>query len=220
MRRSKDRMDERANVISRLRQASARTPNRDDAATRSPQMTDSTVRVSLAQDEAFMRAAIEEARLAAADGDVPVGAVVIDSAGNIIGRGRNRRELHQDPTAHAEIEAIRDAARHRGAWRLIDTTVYVTLEPCPMCAGALVNARVGRVVYGCKDLKAGAVDTHFAIGRLVGLNHRFDVQGDVLYDECVSLLRSFFAERRKPKVGLDQFSQDEPTAETNPASSS
>lgn len=158
-----------------------------------------------------MRVALEEARSAADAGDVPVGAVVVDASGVIIGRGRNRREVCQDPTAHAEMEAIRDAARTRTSWRLIDTTVYVTLEPCPMCAGALVNARVGRVVYGCKDLKAGAVDTHFAIGRLVGLNHRFEVQGDVLYDECVSLLRSFFATRRKPKASTEQLSQDEPT---------
>lgn len=172
-------------------------------------------RVTLAQDEKFMRAAIEEARRAGDDGDVPVGAIVVDAAGNIIGRGRNRREVCQDPTAHAEIEAIREAARTRRAWRLLGTTVYVTLEPCPMCAGALVNARVGRVVYGCKDLKAGAVDTHFAIGRLVGLNHRFEVQGDVLYDECVSLLRAFFAARRKNKAAPEQFSQDEPTTETN-----
>jgi tRNA(adenine34) deaminase len=172
-------------------------------------------RVSSAQDEVFMRAAIDEARLAGNDGDVPVGAVVVDSSGVIIGRGRNRREVCQDPTAHAEVEAIRDAARNRGAWRLIGTTVYVTLEPCPMCAGALVNARVSRVVYGCKDLKAGAVDTHFAIGRLIGLNHRFEVQADVLYDECVSLLRAFFAARRKNKSAPEKFSQDEPVAETN-----
>jgi tRNA(adenine34) deaminase len=180
---------------------------------------DATTRVTLARDEAFMRAAIEEARRAGDDGDVPVGAVVVDASGNIIGRGRNRREVCQDPTAHAEVEAIRDAARTRGAWRLLDTTVYVTLEPCPMCAGALVNARVARVVYGCKDLKAGAVDTHFAIGRLVGLNHRFEVQADVLYDECVGLLRAFFAARRKSKVVPDQLGQDEPVTETNDASS-
>jgi tRNA(adenine34) deaminase len=179
------------------------------------QPPDGSTRVMHTQDETFMRAALHEARLAGVDGDVPVGAVVVDAAGVIIGRGRNRREVCQDPTAHAEIEAIRHAARTRGAWRLIDTTVYVTLEPCPMCAGALVNARVGRVVYGCKDLKAGAVDTHFAIGRLVGLNHRFEVQGDVLYEECVGLLRSFFAARRKSKNATEQLSQDELTTETN-----
>jgi len=179
---------------------------------------ETSARVMRVQDEAFMHAALEEARHAKDAGDVPVGAIVVDAAGVIIGRGRNRREVCQDPTAHAEIEAIRDAARTRGAWRLLDTTVYVTLEPCPMCAGALVNARVARVVYGCKDLKAGAVDTHFAIGRLVGLNHRFEVQADVLYDECVGLLRGFFAARRRNKTGLDQVSQDEPVAETNDVS--
>lgn len=174
-----------------------------------------TTRVTRTPDEAFMREALDEARRAGNDGDVPVGAVIVDASGVIIGRGRNRREVCQDPTAHAEVEAIRDAARTRGAWRLLDTTMYVTLEPCPMCAGALVNARVSRVVYGCKDLKAGAVDTHFAIGRLVGLNHRFEVQGDVLYNECVGLLRAFFAARRKTKVTSDPISQDEPSTETN-----
>lgn len=171
------------------------------------------------RDVSFMRVALEEARRAGEDGDVPVGAIVVDADGTIIGRGRNRREVCQDPTAHAEVEAIRNATRTRGAWRLIDTTVYVTLEPCPMCAGALVNARVSRVVYGCKDLKAGAVDTHFAIGRLVGLNHRFEVQGDVLHDECVGLLRSFFSARRKNKVAPNELSQDEPLSETNKTSS-
>ncbi len=172
-----------------------------------------------ARDVSFMREAILEARRAGDDGDVPVGAIIVDAAGNIIGRGRNRREVCQDPTAHAEMEAIRDAAKARGAWRLVDTTIYVTLEPCPMCAGALVNARVGRVVYGCKDLKAGAVDTHFAIGRLIGLNHRFEVQGDVLHDDCVGLLRSFFAARRKNKSSQEQLSQDELVAETNTSES-
>lgn len=171
------------------------------------------------RDIAFMRSALEEARRAADDGDVPVGAILIDASGTIIGRGRNRREVCQDPTAHAEIEAIRDAARTRGSWRLVDTTMYVTLEPCPMCAGALVNARVARVVYGCKDLKAGAVDTHFAIGRLVGLNHRFDVQGDVLHDDCANMLRTFFSARRKPKVGPDNQHEEGPAAETNNPSS-
>ncbi len=171
-------------------------------------------RVPVAHDEEFMRAAIDEARLAAEAGDVPVGAVVVDASGNIIGRGRNRRELLQDSTAHAEVEAIRDAARSRNAWRLIGTTVYVTLEPCPMCAGALVNARVARVVYGCKDPKAGAVDTLFSIGRDTRLNHRFEVQADVLADECANLLRAFFAARRKPKSVPDKPGPDEPALVT------
>ncbi|MDC0742224.1 tRNA adenosine(34) deaminase TadA [Polyangium mundeleinium] len=155
---------------------------------------------ALARDAAFMRAAIEEAVAAANSGDVPVGAVLVDAAGTIVGRGRNRRELLQDPTAHAEVEALRDAARQRGAWRLAGFTVYVTLEPCPMCAGALVNARVSRLVYGCTDPKAGAVDTLFTIGRDLRLNHRYEVQGGVLADECAGLLRAFFAPRRKEKA--------------------
>ena len=101
-------------------------------------------------DEQWMQAAIEEARLAEAEGEVPVGAVIVHD-GQIIGRGHNERELSQDPTTHAEMIAIRQAARALGSWRLIDTTLYVTLEPCPMCAGALVNARVPRVVWGCND---------------------------------------------------------------------
>jgi tRNA(adenine34) deaminase len=166
----------------------------------------------LAQDESFMRAALEEAALAGQAGDVPVGAVVVDANGVIVGRGRNRREANQDPTAHAEVEALRDAARVRGAWRLAGLTVYVTLEPCPMCAGALVNARVARVVYGCTDPKAGAVDTLFSIGRDVRLNHRFEVSGLVLADECAGLLRAFFAPRRKPAPPAASEADDPPKA--------
>jgi len=152
-----------------------------------------------ARDEAFMREALEEARLAAEAGDVPVGAVIVDASSVIVGRGRNRREANQDPTAHAEVEALRDAARARGAWRLAGCTLYVTMEPCPMCAGALVNARVARVVYGCADAKAGACDTLFTIGRDARLNHRFEIQGLVLAEECAHQLRAFFAPRRKPQ---------------------
>jgi tRNA(adenine34) deaminase len=149
-----------------------------------------------ALDEAWMREALAEAKVAADAGDVPVGAVVVDAAGQLVGRGRNRREAHQDPTAHAEVEALRDAAQRRRAWRLEGCTVYVTLEPCPMCAGALVNARVARVVYGCADPKAGAVDTLFSIGKDLRLNHRYAVTGGVLSDSCAGLLRAFFAVRR------------------------
>lgn len=152
----------------------------------------------LEADARFMREAIAEALAAARDGDVPVGAVIV-AGGEILARGRNRREQAFDPTAHAEIEALRDASRLRGSWRLEDATVYATLEPCPMCAGALVNARVARVVYGCTDPKAGAVDTLYAIGRDPRLNHRFEVASLVLGEECAELLRSFFAERRKKK---------------------
>ena len=149
------------------------------------------------EDEAFLRLAIEEALLAGADGDVPIGAIILDAAGQVIARGRNRRERDQDPTAHAEIDALRAAARARGDWHLNRCTLYVTLEPCPMCAGALVNARVARVVYGCADPKAGAVDTLFTIGRDPRLNHRFEVTAGVLAEECAALLKHFFAERRR-----------------------
>lgn len=151
---------------------------------------------TLATDEAWMRIALAEAEQAGLAGDVPVGAVVVDAAHGVLGRGRNRRELSQDPTAHAEILALREAAQRRGAWRLGGATLFVTLEPCPMCAGALVNARVSRVVYGCADPKAGAVDTLFTIGQDLRLNHRYEVTGGVLSAECAALLKAFFAARR------------------------
>ena len=142
-------------------------------------------------DEQWMRAAIEEAKLAEDEGEVPVGAVIVHED-EIIGRGRNQRELSQDPTQHAEMIAIRQAARALGSWRLIDTTLYVTLEPCPMCAGALVNARVPRVVWGCNDPKAGATETLYTIGSDPRLNHRFECVAGVLGDECSALLTGFF----------------------------
>jgi tRNA(adenine34) deaminase len=158
-----------------------------------------TASVEPSQDDAWMRAALAEAQAAATAGDVPVGAVIVSSSGLLLARGRNRRELCQDPTAHAELDALRDASRTLGAWRLTGTTVYCTLEPCPMCAGALVNARVARLVYGCPDPKAGAIDTLFQIGRDARLNHRFCVTSGVLADECAELLRTFFAKlRREP----------------------
>jgi tRNA(adenine34) deaminase len=143
-------------------------------------------------DEHWMREAIEQARLAAADGEVPVGAVVVHGD-EVIGRGRNLREATQDPTAHAEMLALREAARKLGSWRLIDTSLYVTLEPCPMCAGALVNARVPRVVWGCDDPKAGATRTLYAIGSDARLNHRFECVPGILADACSALLTGFFA---------------------------
>ena len=147
-------------------------------------------------DARFMREAMREADAAAAVGDVPVGAVVVDAAGVIVGRGRNRREADQDPTAHAEVDALRRAAAALGHWRLEGATVFVTLEPCPMCAGALVNARVARVVYGCRDPKAGAVDTLFEFGRDPRLNHRFAVTGGGLAEACAGMLKDFFARLR------------------------
>lgn len=146
----------------------------------------------LEQDEHWMREAISEARLAERKGEVPVGAVVVHD-GRIIGRGHNLRELSQDPTTHAEMIAIREAARALESWRLIDSTLYVTLEPCPMCAGALVNARVPRVVWGCNDPKAGATETLYTIGNDRRLNHRFESVAGVLADECSALLSRFFA---------------------------
>jgi len=142
-------------------------------------------------DEQWMRAAIAEGRLAEGEGEVPVGAVIVH-AGEIIGRGRNLRETTQDPTAHAEMIALREAAHTLGSWRLIDTSLYVTLEPCPMCAGALVNARVPRVVWGCDDPKAGATQTLYTIGSDARLNHRFECVPGVLDDECGALLSGFF----------------------------
>jgi tRNA(adenine34) deaminase len=127
---------------------------------------------------------------------VPVGCVVVSCAGEEVARGRNARESLQDPTAHAEILAIRAAAQASGSWRLDGTTAYVTLEPCAMCAGALVHARVARVVYGCSDPKGGAVSTLFSIGRDERLNHRFEVTTGVLEGECSERLRSFFAALR------------------------
>jgi tRNA(adenine34) deaminase len=142
-------------------------------------------------DEQWMRVAIAEARLAQARGEVPVGAVIVHEA-KVIGRGHNERESAQDPTAHAEMIAIRQAAEALRSWRLIDTVLYVTLEPCPMCAGALVNARVPRVVWGCNDPKAGATQTLYTIGSDPRLNHRFACVPGVLADECSALLSRFF----------------------------
>jgi tRNA(adenine34) deaminase len=148
-------------------------------------------------DLRFMRLALDEARAALATEDVPVGCVLVDDvSGEVIGRGRNVREAEQDPVGHAEIVALRAASRVRRRWRLEDTTLYVTLEPCPMCAGALVNARVGRVVYGATDPKAGAVGTLMDLCRHPGLNHRLDVTPGVLADEAAELLRGFFRARR------------------------
>lgn len=146
-------------------------------------------------DQRWMGAALQEARAALEHDDVPIGAVVVH-AGEIIGRGHNERERDQDPTAHAEILALRDAAFALGSWRVLDSTLYVTLEPCAMCAGAIVLSRVPRVVYGCPDPKAGAAGSVLDILAETRLNHRPEVVGGVLGDECAELLRSFFRARR------------------------
>lgn len=146
-------------------------------------------------DEVWMRLALEEAQRAAEAGDVPVGAVVV-RAGQVIGRGHNRREQDHDPTAHAEVLAIRAAAEVVGAWRLTGSTIYVTIEPCPMCAGALVLARIDRLVYGAADPKAGAAGSLWNIVQDQRLNHRLEVTAGVLEAECQDIIRSFFRERR------------------------
>jgi tRNA(adenine34) deaminase len=147
-------------------------------------------------DESFMRAALDEARAAAALGEVPVGAVVV-AGGAIVGRGGNRRESAADPTAHAEIIAIREAARAVGGWRLVDATLYVTQEPCPMCAGAIVNARIARLIYGCDNPKAGAVRTLYRLLEDPRLNHRVAVEAGLLAEECGRLLTAFFEDLRR-----------------------
>jgi len=146
-------------------------------------------------DEAFMRAALKEARLAAERDEVPVGAVVVHG-GRIIGRGHNQREMLKDPTAHAEMIAITQAAAARESWRLDETVLYVTLEPCLMCAGAIVNARIPRVVFGARDPRAGACGSLYQVGLDARLNHRFAVEGGVLEGECALLLQAFFARKR------------------------
>ena len=147
--------------------------------------------------DGWMREALDLARAAAEAGEVPIGAVVVhDPTGRIVGRGFNRRLLDHDPTAHAEILAMREAGRALGHWRLLDCTLYVTLEPCPMCAGAIVNARLPRLVYGCDDPKAGAVRTLFHLCEDPRLNHRVEVVSGVLSEECAEVLREFFRTQR------------------------
>ena len=147
--------------------------------------------------ESLMREAIREAALAQDAGDVPAGCVVFDElSAAIIGRGHNRRERDGDPTAHAEVVALRQAAMARGHWRLTDCTLVVTLEPCPMCAGAIVNARLPRVVFGAFDPKAGAAGSIVDLLREPRLNHRADVIGGVLADDCAAQLRAFFRQQR------------------------
>lgn len=146
----------------------------------------------LPADLAAMESALEQARLALTTSDVPVGAVVIDETGAVIGVGRNEREALGDPTAHAEVLALRAAATHRGEWRLAGCSLVVTLEPCTMCAGAAVLARVDRIVFGAHDEKAGAAGSMWDLVRDRRLNHRPEVISGVLADESAALLREFF----------------------------
>jgi tRNA(adenine34) deaminase len=146
--------------------------------------------------DAAMRAALDEARLALESGDVPIGAVVLDASGSVISRGHNVREHDGDPTGHAELVAVRRAATALGGWRLSGCTLVVTLEPCTMCAGAIVLSRLDRLVFGAFDPKAGAVGSLWDVVRDRRLNHRPEVVGGVLADACSGLLDDFFAHQR------------------------
>ncbi len=147
------------------------------------------------RDEYFMRLAVREATRALEHDDVPIGAVIIKD-GEVIGSGHNERELRSDPTAHAEMIALRDAARTLGSWRILESVMYVTLEPCAMCAGAIVLSRVPRIVFGAWDPKAGAAGSVLDVLDTPQLNHRPQVQGGLLAEDCGDLLRAFFAGRR------------------------
>ncbi len=158
---------------------------------------DAVDRADPARDEHFMRLALHEARRAALHGDVPVGAVAV-RGDEVVGVGRNERELHGDPTAHAEMLALRAAALTLGGWRLVDVTVYVTLEPCPMCAGAMQQARVARCVYGAADRKVGAAGSVTNLLADPRLLHRVTVSAGILAQESLALLHAFFQQRRTP----------------------
>jgi tRNA(adenine34) deaminase len=155
-------------------------------------------------DDDAMAIALAEARSAAAEGEVPVGAVCLVE-GQVVARRHNERERASDPTAHAELLALREAAGAMGGWRLRDATIVVTLEPCPMCAGALVAARVSRLVYGASDPKAGACGTLYNLCADPRLNHEIAVTGGVRAGECGALLTSFFADRRNDRASGESF---------------
>lgn len=144
-------------------------------------------------EERYMAQALELAKEAAAHGDIPVGCVIVKD-GEVIGRGHNRRELLGDATAHAEVEAIREACKQLGTWRLTDCDLYVTLEPCPMCSGAIINARIGRVIYGAANPKAGCCGSVIPLF-LERFNHRPQVYGGVMEEKCAEILGLFFEER-------------------------
>lgn len=151
-------------------------------------------------DETYMRAALDEAREAENQGEVPAGAVIVSPDGEIISRAGNRSITENDPTAHAEMKALREAARILGNYRLTGTILYSTLEPCPMCLMAMIHARVSRVVYGAPEPKTGALGSLINLNELPGLNHRLIVQGGVLADECQALIQAFFKKRRGTEV--------------------
>jgi tRNA(adenine34) deaminase len=160
------------------------------------QLKPHTICTVYTNDEEWMRIAIAAAREAAAKGEVPVGAVVIGADGEQLSAASNLTITNNDPTAHAEILALREAAETIGNYRLTGTTVYSTIEPCAMCAGALVNARVSRLVFGARDERFGAVETHFQLCTSERLNHRIEVVSGILAEECRSLMQTFFRARR------------------------
>jgi tRNA(adenine34) deaminase len=147
-------------------------------------------------DELFMRMALEEARKAGERGEVPVGAVIVDEQQNILAVGSNNSIGESDPAGHAEMVAIRTAGKNIGNYRLLNTTIYVTIEPCVMCAGAMIHARVGRLVYGAPDPKTGGVVSCYQVGGDDKLNHQLKVEGGFLAEECAELLTSFFRKKR------------------------
>jgi tRNA(adenine34) deaminase len=161
------------------------------------------------KDERYMRQAIEQARVAEENGDVPIGAIIVYQ-NKVIGRAYNQREQLKDPTAHAEIIALTQAAAFVESWRLNGCTMYVTLEPCPMCAGALVLARIDRLVYGRDDPKTGAVRSLYNIVTDSRLNHRLEVTSGVLADECAKQLQDFFRKKRLEKAASKNISIDFP----------
>jgi tRNA(adenine34) deaminase len=181
---------------------SLRNPHTVTRATLPPH-SPSSLRAQARIDETWMGLCLVWARRAAERGEVPVGAIVV-CEGRVVGRGFNLRERHADPTAHAEVLALREAGARMGHWRLQTATLYVTLEPCPMCAGALVNARVGRLVYGCTDPKAGAVESLFGITTDSRLNHRLKVSSGIRSDECAQILRHFFSQRRSRRAEIEK----------------
>lgn len=144
----------------------------------------------------FMRKAIDQALVAGAAGDIPIGAVVVDGHGEVIASGFNSRETDSDPTAHAEILALRGAGRHVGNWRLTDCTIYVTLEPCPMCAGAVSMSRISRLVFGAWNAEYGAAGSRWDLVRDRRLNHQVEVIPDIMESECAGLIRDFLEEKR------------------------
>ena len=146
-------------------------------------------------DLGHMRAALAEAKIAAEEGEVPVGAVVV-AGGKVVASGHNRSETDNDPSAHAEIVVLREAARETGNYRLTNATLYVTLEPCAMCMGALVQARIDRLVFGAYDPKAGAAGSAIDLSDSRSFNHRFEINGGVLAEECGAVLKSFFESKR------------------------